>query len=150
PSAGALVFTARRLQAEPMAIVFGAREGEERRFEAPGLPELRLAGLPQGAAAAVLTARASGAPHSVRERLLAEAHGNPLALIELPAALSDAQLAGRVPLPDAMPLSPGLEEVFRGRAAQLPQATQTGLLIAAADTTGDVSAVLRAAAALGL
>ena len=150
PSAEALVFTARRLQAERMAIVFGAREGEERRFEAAGLPELWLAGLPQGAAASVLAARASSAPPSVRERLLAEAHGNPLALMELPAALSEAQLAGRVPLPDAMPLSPRLEEVFRGRAAQLPQATQTGLLIAAADTSGDVPAVLRAAAGLGL
>ena len=150
PSAEALVFTARRLQAERIAILFGAREGEARRFEAAAVPELELSGLSQASAAAVLAARALGPAPAVRERLLAEANGNPLALIELPEGLSEAELAGWAPLPDAIPLSPRLEGVFRQRASRLPEAAQTALLIAAADTTGDMAAVLLAASALGL
>jgi DNA-binding CsgD family transcriptional regulator len=150
PSAGALVFTARRLQAERLAMLFGAREGEARQFEAAGVAEICLAGLDRRSADTVLAARARDAAATVRERLLAEADGNPLALLELPAALSQAQLQGRDALPDAMPLTPRLEEVFRQRAALLPQATQTAVLIAAADTSADVPAVLRAAAKLDL
>jgi hypothetical protein len=82
--------------------------------------------------------------------LLAEADGNPLALLELPAGLTAAQLEGLAPLPEAMPLTPRLESVFRQRTAQLPGAAQTALLIAAADNTGEVPAVLRAAAELKL
>ena len=151
PSAEALVFTARRLQAERMAILFGVREGEIRQFEAAGVPELELTGLSQPSAAAVLAAgRASSPAPAVRDRLLAEADGNPLALLELPEGLSAAQLEGRAPLPEAIPLSPRLEGVFRQRVSRLPQAAQTALLIAAADTAGDAPAVLRAAAGLGL
>ena len=150
PSADALMFTARRLRAERLAMVFGAREGEVSRFEATGVPDLTLAGLGQEPAAAVLAATARQVAPGVRERLLAEARGNPLALLELPAALSAEQLGGRLPLPEAMPLTPRLEGVFRQRIGQLPQAAQTALLIAAADNTGDASAVLRAAAGLQL
>jgi DNA-binding CsgD family transcriptional regulator len=150
PSADALVFTARRLQAERMAILFGVREGELRRFEAAGVAELALTGLGRSAAATVLAARTRNAAPTVRERLLAEADGNPLALLELPEGLSEAQLEGRTPLPDALPLSPRLEKVFRQRAGRLPETAQTALLVAAADTSGDVSAVLRAVAGLGL
>jgi hypothetical protein len=88
PSADALVFTARRLRAERLAILFGAREGELSRFEAAGLAELTLLGLDQESAAAVLAARAHDAAPSVRERLLSEAGGNPLALVELAGGLS--------------------------------------------------------------
>jgi DNA-binding CsgD family transcriptional regulator len=150
PSAEALVFAARRLQAERIAILFGAREGEVSRFEAAGVAQLELFGLSQASAAAVLAGGAHIPASAVRDRLLAEADGNPLALLELPEGLSAAQLEGRAPLPDAIPLSPRLEGVFRQRVGRLPVATQTGLLIAAADTTGDVSAVLHAAAGLGL
>jgi DNA-binding CsgD family transcriptional regulator len=150
PSADALVFTARRLRAERLAILFAAREGEATRFEAAGLPDLVLTGLDQRSAAAVLASRARQAPPVVRDRLLAEAAGNPLALMELPGALSDEQLAGLVPLAEAMPLTPRLESVFRQRIGQLPRAAQTALLIAAADNSGDAAAVLRAAAGLEL
>jgi hypothetical protein len=150
PSADALVFTARRLQAEQLALLFGAREGEAHLFEAGGLAELPLVGLDPASAAAVLSGRVRNAAPSVRERLLAEAEGNPLALLELPAGLSQAQLEGRTALPEAIPLSPRLEGVFRQRVGRLPDAGQTALLVAAADTTGDVSAILRAMAALGL
>jgi len=150
PSAEALVFAARRLRAERLAMVFGAREGEALRFEAAGLPEIRLAGLAPESAVAVLASRAGNAVPAVRERLLAEATGNPLALMELPGALSEAQLEGRAALPEAIPLTPRLEAVFRQRAAGLPQAARTALLVAAADTSGDLPAMLRAAAGLGL
>jgi DNA-binding CsgD family transcriptional regulator len=151
PSAEALVFTARRLQAERIAILFGVREGEVRQFEAAGMQELELTGLSQPSAAAVLAAGPASSPApAVRDRLLAEADGNPLALLELPSGLSADQLEGRAPLPEAIPLSPRLEGVFRQRISRLPQAAQTALLIAAADTTGDAPAVLRAAAGLGL
>ena len=74
----------------------------------------------------------------------------PLALLELPGSLSEEQLNGRVPLPDAMPLTPRLEGVFRQRIGRLPRYAQTALLIAAADNTGDAPAVLRAVATLEL
>jgi len=150
PSADALVFTARRLRVEQLAILFGVRDSEPGRFEATGLPELLLTGLCQDAAVKVLAAMGRAAAPSVCERLLAEADGNPLALLELPGSLSEEQLNGRVPLPDAMLLTPRLEGVFRQRIARLPRPAQTVLLIAAADNTGDAPAVLRAAAALDL
>jgi DNA-binding CsgD family transcriptional regulator len=149
PSADALVFTARRLRAEHLAILFGVRDSEARRVEA-GLAELALTGLCRDAAVEVLATMGRAAAPSVCERLLAEADGNPLALLELPASLSEAQLSGRVPLPDAIPLTPRLEGVFRQRIGRLPRRTQTALLIAAADNTGDAPAVLRAAATLEL
>jgi DNA-binding CsgD family transcriptional regulator len=150
PSADALVFTARRLRAEHLAILFTAREGEAARFEAAGLAELALAGLADRPAAAVLASRAHQAPPGVRDRLLAEAAGNPLALMELASGLSEEQLHGLAPLPEAMPLTPRLEGVFRQRIGELPAAAQTALLIAAVDNTGDAPAVLRAAAGLQL
>jgi predicted ATPase len=125
PSADALLFTARRLRAERMAILFGAREGEATRFEAAGLAELTLTGLADQSAATILAGRAGQAPPVVLDRLLAEAAGNPLALMELAGGLSDEQLQGLVVLPDAMPLTPRLEGVFRQRIGQLPPAAQT-------------------------
>jgi len=150
PSAQALAFTARRLQAERLAIVFGVREGEARGFEATGVADLQLTGLAPEAAAAVLEATARAAAPAVRARLLAEAAGNPLALIELPGALSQEQLAGRDALPEAIPLTPRLEGVFRQLASRLPKPAQSALLVAATDTSGDVPAVLRATAELEL
>lgn len=130
PSADALVFTARRLRAEHLAILFGAREGEAARFAAAGLPELTLTGLAPDTAAAILAAGARQAAPNVQARLLAEAHGNPLALLELPDGLSAEQLDGLDPLPDAIPLTPRLEGVFRQRISRLPRSAQTALLIA--------------------
>ena len=150
PSADALVFAARRLQAERLAMLFGTREGEVRRFEAAGVPDLALTGLDRSSAAAVLGAGGCDAAGEVLDRLLAEAAGNPLALLELPRGLSRAQMEGRAVLPEAIPLSPQLEGVFRQRIGRLPETAQTALLIAAADTTGDMPAVLRAMAGLGL
>jgi DNA-binding CsgD family transcriptional regulator len=149
PSADALVFSARRLRAERAAMLFAARDGELRGFDAEGIAELRVIGLADEAAARVLEERVPQAAAGVRARLVAEAEGNPLALIELPGALSDDQLSGRAPLPAAMPLTPRLSSVFRGQVERLPGHTQQALLVAAVDGTGELPTVLRALAELG-
>ncbi len=87
---------------------------------------------------------------SVRERLIAEACGNPLALLELPGALSDAQLAGREPLPHALPLSARLRTVFMQRIERLPQAARAALLVAAAAGANELGAIHQAISELEL
>src|ERR1700740_2819251 len=82
--------------------VLGGAMGEPARFEAAGVADLTLRGLDQESAVSVLSSRAQRGMVSVRDRLLAEAAGNPLALLELPESLSEDQLAGLVPLPDAI------------------------------------------------
>jgi DNA-binding CsgD family transcriptional regulator len=149
-SAHALTFVARRLFAEQVAIVFGAREGDRRRFDAPGLPEVVVAGLDRPSASLLLDHSASGASPPVRERLLDEAAGNALALLELPLALSDAQLEGRESLPDALPLTARLRASFAERVDRLPEATRQALLVAAAEEAGELAVTLRASAELGL
>jgi DNA-binding CsgD family transcriptional regulator len=145
-SAESLVFAARRLQVEPIAILFAAREGEAREFAAAGLPDLWLRGLDPTAAAALLDKRL-GAELSAqaRDRLIERTHGNPLALMELSASLEESQLAGLAPLP----VSRSIEREFRSRIDQLSEQTQTVLLVAAADDTGAAAIVLQAAARLG-
>jgi DNA-binding CsgD family transcriptional regulator len=149
-SAEALIFTARRLAAEPVAMMFAAREGEARTFAAPGLPELVLDGLGGEAAGELLRTSAPAAADPVREWLLAEAAGNPLALLELPTGLSEAQLQGRAALPEAIPLTSRLRSAFEQRVGRLPAATRGALLIAALDEAGEVATVVRAAAETGL
>jgi tetratricopeptide (TPR) repeat protein len=150
-SAEALLFAARRLQAEGVALLFGARNGDGRRFDARGAPTLVLGGLPDDAAAALL---ADSAPRAmapaVRRHLLQAAGGCPLALLELPAALTADQLAGRTALPDPLPVGAGVERVFAERVRHLPDDTGRLLLLAAADSSTDLGLVLAAAARLGL
>jgi class 3 adenylate cyclase/DNA-binding CsgD family transcriptional regulator/tetratricopeptide (TPR) repeat protein len=150
PSADALVFAARRLRGERVAILFGARVGDVRTFEAPGVPELVLDGLGDEDARLLLSDRPDPLAPAVRERLLREAAGNPLALLELPGGLSEEQRAGVAALPDTIPLTSRLRAAFAERIERLPEATQTALLVAAVDDTGDASTVLRAVAALGV
>jgi DNA-binding CsgD family transcriptional regulator len=150
PSAEALVFVARRLEAEGVVVLLAAREGDARQFESPGLPELRLAGLPAEPAAALLAERAGPALSSaVRDRLLAFSQGNPLAIMELPTSLSAEQLAGREPLIEPLPVGEGLERAFLGRIRALDPPAQQLALLAAADDSGELAPVLRAAEVLG-
>ncbi|GAT68183.1 transcriptional regulator [Planomonospora sphaerica] len=143
-SRDALVFAARRLHAEGVAMIFAARDGEGS-FPSSGLPELRLSGLAPAAAAALLD-RHPLAP-AVRHRLLAEAGGNPLALLELPVALA-AEGGGAFP-PGALPLTGRLQLAFHGRISRMPESCQSLLLVAAAEETGELAVILPAAAALG-
>jgi DNA-binding CsgD family transcriptional regulator len=149
-SAEALVFSARRLAAEPLAMVFAARDGSARVFAAPGLPELEVGGLDAEAAAQLLAASAPATTDHVRAWLLAEAAGNPLALLELPSGLSAAQLEGRAALPETAPLTARLRSAFVQRIDRLPAATRAALLISAVDDSGDVAALVGAAAEAGL
>ena len=149
-SAGALVFVARRIEAEGIVMLFGAREGEVRRFEAPGLPELHLGGLDPAAAGELIDRHAGVAlPPELRERLVVETEGNPLALLELSPALSEAQLSGAEAVLAPIPVSARVEHAFLARVQRLPEETQTLMLVAASDDSGELATVLRAAAELG-
>jgi DNA-binding CsgD family transcriptional regulator len=150
-SQDALAFAARRLHAEPIALLFAARIGEARSFAGTSLPELVVRGLDPAAAGALLDARAGPAlSPQVREQLVQSANGNALALLELPAALSEDELAGRAPLRERLPVTQTVEAVFLRQARDLSTSAQTLLLLAAADDTSDAAVVLRAAAALGI
>ncbi|WP_067464748.1 ATP-binding protein [Actinomadura macra] len=144
-SADALLFTARRLDTEAAAIVFAARDG----FTAPGLPELPLAGLDRPQAAAFLADQAPDLAAAVRDRVIDEAAGNPLALLELPAALSAGIRAGHTVPPPALPVSARVQAAFGTRIEKLPRPSRLALSIAAAEGTGELATVLRAARTLG-
>ncbi len=149
-SAQVLGFVARRLQAESIVLLFAEREPGE--FgELAGLPELPLDGL-SDAHARELLASVISVPldDRVRERLVAETHGNPLALLELPHGLSPADLAGGFALTAALPLPSRIEESFRQRVERLPADSQRLLLVAAAEPTGDPTLLWRAADQLGV
>ena len=148
-SANALVFVARRLEAEGVVMLFAARDGDPRRFGAVGLPELEIGGL-DGVAVTALLAEHAAVPvdPQVRDRLLEQTGGNPLALIELPSVLTSDQLSGTQPLPLPLPLTDGVEHAFLERVRRLPDDAQALLLIAAAEDTGR-QATVTAAAALG-
>ena len=130
-SAQALGFVARRLAAESVGLVFAARVPGE---ELAGLPQLAVEGLAEGDARALLESVLTGPLDArVRDRIVAETRGNPLALLELPRGLTPAQLAGGFGLPGAEPLSGRIEESFRRRIDALPAETRRLLQLAAAD-----------------
>ena len=147
-SAQALGFVARRLGADPVAMVFAARDP---RAELAGLPELDVAGLREADARALLDSVLTGPLDArVRDQIVAETRGNPLALIELPRGLSPGQLAGGFGLPGAVPLSGRIEESFGRQLDTLPPPTRMLLALAAADPSGDPALVWRAAGRLAI
>jgi DNA-binding CsgD family transcriptional regulator len=148
-SAQALAFVARRLLEDRVGLVFALRASEEQLFE--GLPELVVEGLPADEARLLLdTAIPGPLDERVKARILGEAGGNPLALMELPRGLTPAELAGGFGLPDARPLASRIEHTFLQRAQALPRDTQLLLLTAAAEPLGDLSLLWRAAERLGI
>jgi DNA-binding CsgD family transcriptional regulator len=147
-SAQVLGFVARRLVAESVGLVFAARVLSD---ELAGLPELVVEGLGEADARALLEAALTGPLDTpVRDRIVAEARGNPLALLELPRGLTPAELAGGFALPGALPLSGRIEASFRRRLEALPEETRSLLLVAAAEPVGDPVLVWRAAERLGI
>jgi DNA-binding CsgD family transcriptional regulator/tetratricopeptide (TPR) repeat protein len=149
-SAQALAFTARRLAAESVAMVFAVRESAAEDHLA-GLTEMVVHGLAESAARAVLLSVVTGPmDERVRDRIVAETRGNPLALLELPRGLTPQELAGGFGLPDAPALSGRIEDSFRRRLEPLPPATRQLLLVAAAEPVGDPVLVWRAASQLGI
>jgi DNA-binding CsgD family transcriptional regulator len=149
-SAQALAFVARRLLAEPVALVFAVRDpAEEQQWR--GLPRLKVEGLRDADARGLLDAVALGRlDERVRDRIVAESRGNPLALLELPKGMSAAELAGGFGLPDALPVAGRIERSFLRRLGSLPVKTQRLLLVAAAEPIGDVALLWRAAGRLGV
>ena len=149
-SAQALAFAARRLLAEPVALVFAVREpSEEQQWS--GLPPLTVGGLSSGDARALLESVTPGRLDKwVRDRIVAETRGNPLALLELPQGLSAAELAGGFGLPDTPTLASRIERSFLRRFESLPVKTQRLLLAAAAEPVGEVTLLWRAAGRLGI
>jgi AAA ATPase domain len=147
-SAQALGFVARRLAAEPVGLVFAVGGPGD---ELAGLPELAVAGLPEGDARALLDSVLAGPLDTrVRDRIVSEARGNPLALLELPRGLTPTQLAGGFGMPGPRPLSGRIEESFQRQLEALPAQTRRLLQLAAADPSGDPLLVWRAAGQLGL
>ena len=147
-SAQVLAFVARRLGAESVGLVFGARVPTS---DLAGLHELVVGGLREDDARALLNSALTGPLDArVRDRIVAEAHGNPLALLELPRGWTGAELAGGFGLLGAVPLSSSIEESFRRRIDILPAETQRLLVLAAAEPTGDPVLVWRAAGRLGV
>ncbi len=173
-TAQALAFVARRLLAERIAMVFAVREPGDvprpsavrepgdvpRPTDVPGandlqhlagLPELRVEGLPDSEARLLL---ASGIPgrldEQVRDRIVAETRGNPLALLELPRGMTPADLAGGFGLPGAGSLAGRIEQIFANRVGELPSDSRDLVLLAAAEPLGDVALLWRAAEQLGI
>jgi len=147
-SAQALGFAARRLAADPVGLVFAARIPGE---ELAGLPELAVEGLAEGDARVLLDSALTGPLDTrVRDQIVAEARGNPLALLELPRGMTPAELAGGFGLPGAGSLTGRIEDSFRRRLDALPAQARRLLLLAAADPSGDPGLVWRAAGRLGL
>ena len=147
-SAQVLAFVARRLGAESVGLVFGARVPTG---DLAGLPELVIGGLREDDARALLDSALTGPLDAlVRDQIVAEAHGNPLALLELPRGWTAAELAGGFGLPGAVPLAGRIEESFRRQLGALPAQPRRLLQLAAAEPTGDPVLVWRAAGQLGI
>jgi DNA-binding CsgD family transcriptional regulator len=147
-SAQAMAFAARRLGAESVGLIFAART---RSAELTGLPELAVAALSQEDAVtlldSVLTIKVD---RRVRDQMVTETQGNPLALVELPRELTAAELAGGFGLPGAVAIPGRAEEMYRRRSQALPGPSRRLLLLAAADPTGDPVLLWRAAGELGI
>ncbi|HTU07425.1 MAG TPA: AAA family ATPase [Trebonia sp.] len=147
-SAQALGFSARRLRAESVLMLFAAREPGP---DLAGLPELLIEGLREDDAKELLVSVVRWPLDArVRDQIVAETQGNPLALLELPRGLSPAQLAGGFALPDVLPVPDRIEQNFLRRAEELPAQTRRLLVLAAADPAGDPALVRRAAGRLGI
>jgi AAA ATPase-like protein len=147
-SAQALGFVARRLVVDSVGLVFAARDPGA---ELAGLPELEVTGLQEDDARALLASALAGPlDERVRDLIVAETRGNPLALLELPRALGPAELAGGFGLPGAAPLTGRIEDSFIRQLDALPGQTRRLLQLAAADPSGDRSLVWRAAGQLGI
>jgi DNA-binding CsgD family transcriptional regulator len=147
-SAGTLAFVARRLLAERIALVFATRTSGDPLID---LPEVHVEALGRRDARALLeSVLPARLDERVLDRIVSETRGNPLALLELPRGLTPTQLAGGFGLPQAVPVSAGIEESFMRRLPALPQEAHRLLLVAAADPVGDPALVWRAAKRLGI
>ena len=147
-SSDAFVFVARRLEADPLAMLFAARDGDPRVFEPPGIDELVVRGLERSEAVELL--QGTGLPEQVVVELHRAATGNPLALLELPRALNERQRIGQEPLPEPLPVTKAIRVSYERRVEALPEATRRALTVAAAEPSGQLALIERACATLGI
>jgi DNA-binding CsgD family transcriptional regulator len=148
-SAEAFAFAARRVEDDPVAMLFSARVGEPRRFEVPGVEEIEVQGLAPAEAQELLSRGGYELGPGVAEQLQAAVRGNPLALLELPAALADGQRSGVEPLAEPLPVTEAVQAAFARRIERLPADTRRALVLAAAELSGRQAAVARALGLLG-
>ncbi|UXY20380.1 AAA family ATPase [Streptomyces cynarae] len=150
----ALAFAARRLRAESVAMIFAVRLSDDASSDPPepaGLPELLVEGLPEREARVLLRSVLPGRwDEQVLERIVAEARGNPLALLELPKESTPTELAGGFGVPRARPVTDRLRATYTRRISELPPDTRKFLLAAAADPTGEPALLWRATERLGI
>jgi DNA-binding CsgD family transcriptional regulator len=149
PSAGALLFAARRLEADSVGILLAARELEPN-LGHHGLEELELGGVDDAAARGLVRHSAPAVSPAVADLLVSISRGNPLALLELPRTLTDAQLRGEVALEDPLRLGSRLEQAFAHRALRLGENARRALLVAAASDTDDLRTIADALAKVEL
>ncbi|MEO3869525.1 AAA family ATPase [Nonomuraea sp. B12E4] len=136
PTTEVLGFVARRVRSDPIVLLMALRDGHPTSLDASDVPELRLTGLEPAAAEALLDAQATGLSVGMRWRVLSEAAGNPLALVELPLALDAGTITDETAV---LPLTARLEQAFAVRLAELPPHTRALLLVAAADDGHDLA-----------
>ena len=143
-----LAFIARRVEMEAIVLLFAARDHPPIQVDGKGLPELRLESLDDASAGALLSAHAPALTPDVRRRLLDEAGGNPLALMELPLAL-ESEHFDVLPAMAPLPITDRLKRAFASRVSELPSATRSLLLVAALDEVATVGEILAAASLVG-
>ncbi|WP_433578858.1 ATP-binding protein [Nocardia brasiliensis] len=148
-SAQTLGFVARRLLAEPVVVLCAVRDGEPEALG--GLPELKINGLSDNDARDLLeSVMVGGIDPWVRDRIVAETRGIPLALLEVPKNVSAAELSGGFWISGTLSTTAATEESFARRIRSLPESTRQLLLLAAAEPVGDTALFLRAASQLGI
>src|SRR5436305_2882290 len=143
----AVLFAARRLDAEGIAVLIARRRDSE--VDLSGVPEIDLGGLAEDAASALLQ-RSGPVAASVAAELIAASGANPLALIEVPSLLTPAQLTGVEPLGGPIPTGDALERAFMRRVGELPDQTQRALVVAAASGLSDFDEIVAAVERAGL
>lgn len=146
-SGEALTFAARRLRVEGVAMLWAARSEDVPSFSLAGLNELELGGL-GGSDARRLLEDAASAPISPQaaNELLDATRGNPLALLEIPQLLNEAQLVGAEPIDQPLPVGPAIEQAFGRRLERLPEKTRAALLLAAVSVSPEIDTIERALA----
>ncbi|HEY7050219.1 MAG TPA: AAA family ATPase [Jatrophihabitantaceae bacterium] len=150
-SLDALLFAARRLDADLVGLVFAVRDFEDQDVRDSRIDVIELHGLGRHDARALVAEQAGIDPaDGVMTHLMHATAGNPLALTELATALDRSQLAGELPLPEPLPVSAGIDNAFLARARGLPDDTRRLLMLAAAEGTGDLATVLAAARHCGI
>jgi len=150
PSSEALLFTARRLGTEGIALLVALRADHASVFEGGGLPELELCGLSGPECAALLSGRGHRLAQATVEELHKATGGNPLAVLEIAAVLSEGQLAGTEPLGDPLPAGANAERAFLRRVADLPAEARRALLVASAADSEDMAPVAGALRSMGI